>query len=132
MVEALAARRRMEEAEAAANCTEVNTIAVQLNSLVLVSPESPQVLFYCDRIIASNHLVCTEAEKDNLKKLDAMFEKAVDALFAEIWTAIELLETLEAATVYGNDQSYFSYVKDGKIINFHSISKRFKVQNIKK
>ena len=101
VVEALAATRRMEKAGAAATCTEVNIIAVQLNSLVLVSPESPEVLFYCDRIIASNHLVCTEAEKDSLKALDTMFETAVDKLLAEIWTAIELLETIEAATTTG-------------------------------
>ena len=50
------------EAEALANCTEVNAISIQLNSLVFVSPESTQVLVYCDRIIASRNLVCNETE----------------------------------------------------------------------
>ena len=42
-----------------------------------------------------------------------------------------LPETLEAASTYGRDQSYFSYVKNGKIINCHSVSRRNKVQDIK-
>ena len=101
MVEALAASRRMKgaKAEAAANCSEVYTIAVALNTLVIESPESPKVLVYCATIIASSTLVCTEDEEDSLADLDVKFEQAVASLEAAINEAQEELESLTGATL---------------------------------
>ena len=96
-VRALAASRRVRRSEAAANCTEVNTTAVSLINLVLSSPESPKVLFYCKKIIASNDLVCTQTEKDSLKGLDVMFERAVDKLSGAELATIEIFANILGA-----------------------------------
>ena len=91
MVKEMAASRRMKRSEPAASCTEVNTIAIELISLVKSSPASPQILDFADTIIASTSVVCTEAEKASLLELDAMFEEAVARLVAEIKSAEDAL-----------------------------------------
>ena len=92
MVKELAASRRMKRSEAAASCTEVNTIAVTLHNLVMDCPTSPQVLVYSATIIASMNVVCNEAEKASLAEVDAKFERAVARLETEINEAQEILE----------------------------------------
>ena len=57
---------------------------------------------------------------------------AIASSFLPETVGCDLPETLEAASMYGSDQSYFSYVKKGKVINCHSVSKQNKVQDIKK
>lgn len=76
----MAASRKMERSEPAASCTEVNTIAIELTTLVMNSPASPQILVFSDTIIASRNIVCTEAEKVSLSEVDPMFEEAVGRL----------------------------------------------------
>ena len=98
MVKALAASGKMKTSETAGSCTEVNTIAVQLTTLVINFPGSPQILVYSATIIASSTLVCTEDEKDSLAQLDAMFEDAVATLETAVEAAQEQLETLTGST----------------------------------
>ena len=94
MVKELAASRRMKRSEAAASCTEVNTIAIELTTLVMNSPASPQILVLSDTIIASRNVVCTEAEKVSLSELDAMFEEAVARLETAKISFQQQLETI--------------------------------------
>ena len=98
MVKALAASGKIKTSEAAGSCTEVNTIAVQLTTLVINFPGSPQVLVYSATIIASSTVVCTDEEKASLAELDAIFEDAVATLVAAVDAAQEQLETLTGAT----------------------------------
>ena len=56
---------------------------------------------------------------------------AIASSFLPETVGCDLPETLEAATNYGKDQSYLSYVKNGKVINWHSVRNRNKLQNIK-
>ena len=94
MVKELAASRRMKRSEAAASCTEVNTIAVTLHNLVIDCPTSPQVLVYSATIIASVNVICTEAEKASLAEVDVKFEEAVARLETELNDAQEILEIM--------------------------------------
>ena len=92
VVKALAASRRMKRADAAASCTEVNTIAIELTTLVKNSPASSQILDFADTIIASSSVLCTEAEKASLSELDAMFDEAVGRLETTIKSSQKQLE----------------------------------------
>ena len=87
MVKELAASRRMKRSEPAASCFEVNNIAIELTTLVMNSPASPQILVFSDTIIASRNVVCTEAEKVDLAEVDPLFKEAVVVLVTEIETA---------------------------------------------
>ena len=87
MIKELAASRRMDGPEPAANCSEVNTIAIELTTLVIRSPACPQIVVFSDTIIASRNVVCTEAEKVDLAEVDPLFKEAVVVLVTEIETA---------------------------------------------
>ena len=87
VVKEMAISGRMKRSEPAASCTEVNNTAIELTTLVMKSPASPQILVFSDTIIASRNIPCTEAEKVSLSELDPMFEEAV----AEIKSAKDAL-----------------------------------------
>ena len=53
--------------------------------------------FYCKKIIASNDLVCTQTEKDSLKGLDVMFERAVDKLSGAELATLEIFANIIGA-----------------------------------
>ena len=98
MVKTLAASRRARRADAAASCSEVITVAVQLTALVIDFPSSPDILVYSATIIASSSVVCTDAEKASLAAVDAAFEEAVATLDSAVEAAQSQLETLTGAT----------------------------------
>ena len=87
VIKELAASGRMDGPEPAANCSEVNTIAIELTTLVIRSPACPQIVVFSDTIIASRNVVCTEAEKVDLAEVDPLFKEAVVVLVTEIETA---------------------------------------------
>merc|ERR1711997_1206431 len=97
-VKALAASRRVRRAVAAASCTDVNSVAITLTTLVIDFPSSPQVLVYSATIIASSTVVCTAAEKLSLAAVDAAFDEAVDHLNEAIEAGQSQLMTLTGAT----------------------------------
>ena len=114
MVKALAASGKKKTSETAGSCTEVNTIAVQLTTLVNNFPGSPQVLVYSATIIASSTVVCTEDEKASLGELDAMFEEAVATLDTAVEAAQEQLETLTGSTASPEEIAVLATVADGE------------------
>jgi len=97
-VKALAASRRVRRAVAAASCTDVNSVAITLTTLVIDFPSSPQVLVYSATIIASSTVVCTAAEKVSLAEVDAAFDEAVDHLNEAIEAGQSQLMTLTGTT----------------------------------
>merc|ERR1711997_1391035 len=97
-VKALAASRRVRRAVAAASCTDVNSVAITLTTLVIDFPSSPQVLVYSATIIASSTVVCTAAEKLSLAEVDAAFDEAVDHLNEAVEAGQSQLMTLTGAT----------------------------------
>ena len=99
MVKTLAASRRARRADAAAaSCSEVITVAVQLTNQVIDFPSSPDILVYSATIIASSSVVCTDAEKASLAAVIAAFEEALATLDSAVETAQSQLETLTGAT----------------------------------
>merc|ERR1712119_258811 len=98
VVKTLAASRRARRQAAAANCSEVNTVAVTLTTLVNDFPSSPDVLVYAGIIIVSSTVVCTDDEKAALAAVDAAFEEAVDHLNEAIEAGQSQLMTLTGAT----------------------------------
>ena len=56
---------------------------------------------------------------------------AIASSFLPETVGCDLPETLETAAIYGKDQRYFSYVRNGKIVNCNSVSNKSKVQSIK-
>ena len=65
--------------------------------------------------------ITTLGTKDKRIPLGAMglinLVAAVEASFLPETVGCDLPETLQAASDYGKDQQYFSYVKDGKVFN---------------
>merc|ERR1712241_455583 len=98
VVKTLAASRRARRQVAAANCSEVSTVAVTLTTLVIDFPSSPEVLVLAAVIIASSSVVCTADEKTALAAVDAAFEEAVDHLTEAIEAGQSQLMTLTGAT----------------------------------
>ena len=56
---------------------------------------------------------------------------AISSSFLPETVGCNLPETLEAAANYGKDQGYFSFVRNGKVVNGHSVTNKFNVQSIK-
>ena len=98
MVKALATSRKVKAADAAGSCTEVNTIAIELTSLVLVFPGSPDVLVISATIIASSSVVCTDDEKAALAEVESAFGDALAQLDEALEAAQSSLMTLTGAT----------------------------------
>merc|ERR1711953_1233269 len=98
VVKALAASRQAGAITSATTCTQVQTVAVQLTTLVLEFPKSPQILVFSAAIIASSTVVCTDAEKVILGDVDMMFEEATSHLDSALESAQEQLSTLTGVT----------------------------------
>ena len=104
VVKALAASRRMKRSEPAVSCTEVGNVAIQLTTLVLEFPSSPQILVFSATIISfPSTVVCTDDEKGALAAVDEAFDEAVDHLDAAIEAAQSQLMTLTGVTASPED-----------------------------
>ena len=103
MVKALAASRRMKRADGTASCTEVGNVAIQLTTLVLEFPGSPDVLVFSATIIASNAVDCTDDEKSALADVNEAFVDALGFLDDALDSAQSQLKTLTGATVSPQD-----------------------------
>jgi len=97
-VQALAnTARRTRRSDSLSSCTEVETTATALTSMVLVSPSSTEILVLSAQI-TSTTVTCTTEEAASLAALDALFEEAANILVEAIDSVQEQLLALTGTT----------------------------------
>ena len=98
-MKALAASGKMKGDSKQASCTEIVEVAIQLTTVVLDFPGSPQILIFSAAIISfPSTVVCSDDEKAALVEVDQVFDEAVALIELAVEAGQEQLETLTGST----------------------------------